>query len=215
MDIVITTKPGRYRDVRLKYALRSLEYMPSSRVFVVGEMGSGFSNVVHIDSDGNDFSKLIKAASWFDMSERMVWMPDNCVLLEEFPVYARFVAAGRLYRRADEEQAMINTIRHLLENDRDTRDYELAVPLTIMKRDLFKLDEELKGRREYCLRSLYCNTYPQPVFSISGVRIEQWSHYDDPKSAALFLEDTCYAHERCLQWLAKKLPNRSPYERAA
>lgn len=202
MDIVISTHPGRHQDLKMKYCLRGLGNIAYDNMILF----------VDFDHPTSDYSRILNVANRDSVSEKFIWMPDNCFLLAPF-VPARYINMGMLQRRPSEMEMMTNTIRFLMNRDQEAvlYDYELDMPMVFEKSKVLQMASEME-RTDILPRSMYGNMFPEPFLRIDNPLIEQWSHYDDPKQAIIALSDTALEHPQCQRWLKRKLPEPSALE---
>lgn len=110
-----------------------------------------------------------------------------------------------LRRKGLEQEAMVNTLRWLMEAGVGTKDYEVPVPRTFSKHLLSKTLEMMEGKPSMLLNTLHFNNYgfvPEPLpESMGDVVLDQWTWNHVPPGPVVTLTETCYMHKDCINWI--------------
>lgn len=217
MDIIILHPQGPHAELRLQFALRSLDHIEHENVYIVGEKPAipvTAVSLVPLSGPRREAEVFSAIANIPGLSDQFIVMPDRCVVMERF-VPLRYVNVGNLPRGEGDADRMRSTLNHLLRADLPTHDYELCMPMVFGKGAMMLLLENISSRSDMMIRTLYCNTYAKRHIRIKNPLIERWSHFDDPQLSVFALSDQCYEHIMCGRWLKRNLRDRSRYEEEA
>lgn len=213
MDLVITTSSGYWSEERLRYCLRAAEKnLKFNNLFVVGKVPKWLTNYNPIVAEyDTDLLLLAGICTIEDLAEGFVHINDH-LFLNAPATLTRKVNLGFMPKGEKEVASMSNTIRFLLENDRPTFDYELLFPVLYEKSKITELFNAVQMFRNYSMRTLYCNYFPQEHEREPNPIREQWSHSDDPQESIVVLGDTALYHPQCKKWLSRVFARPSLYE---
>jgi len=223
MDLIILASPTyRQRDTAFRACLRGAEkFLPHDRLFVCGlgpkDSIQWLHNATVTYGRKAPLSDLAYLAELMvqipDLSDQFIVMDDHTVLRSDFPLEEMDVCNAGRVRIKRENDSVVKAISYLLEDNRQTIDYETELPVVLDKRLLTKLLLNLP-HTDFSLRMIYKNIYPEGLaLKILHPHIDQWTHSMDPKAPWLHFDDVALEHEMCLKWLERQLPEKSKYER--
>lgn len=176
MDIVYPCKIDTTNDTEeLRYSLRSLENIPHTNVFIVGEKPAWVKNVIHIPIDqsltkSENVARNIRAAVHCEsLSDEFILMNDDMFIMKkinQLPVrHLGFMdAVIRQYEeRYPESSQYITKMKKLYAlllslGYARPLSYEAHIPMAFNKRDTARIMEEGNGPI-YQLRTYYGNTH--------------------------------------------------------
>lgn len=231
-DIVFPVRPGE-RNEELRYALRSLRFLPHGRVWIAGHRPSWVKGVEYIktyqrgNKHVNALNNLLLAAQQDGVAESFVLWNDDMYLLEpidQVPVKHRGTIAD--YLAAKRHQGVSSYVRGVRETGRilnhlgfaDPLCYELHIPMPMRKRTLmeaFRIGTAagVPGTRVLQMRTLYGNLagiggeYAEDVKVFTKV-----GSYEQGELPFLSTSDGSWGRHPVTQDLMKLLSEPGPYE---
>lgn len=106
-----------------------------------------------------------------------------------------------LKRKGAETDAMVASLRHLMENGCPTFDYEIQVPHIFNKALLKSRLEELSELPFQHVHTTYFNRLNVEPILMDSPLIEQWLWHHVPPGPVTTLGPECFDHKDCQRWL--------------
>jgi hypothetical protein len=230
-DIVIPVRRGE-RNEELRYALRSLSFVPHGKVWIAGHMPSWVQNCGHIPTHQNgskhqnSTKNLIKACQHDEVAEDFVLWSDDIFLLqkiEQVPVLHMGTLGDFIYRRT----SMLGTsayIRGVLATCEilcelgieESLCYELHVPVSMTKSGMLEVfyaatAEGMPRTTALQVRSLFCN-----YFHVGGEPAidSKVMYITDTWTPGLYLSssDKIFGHHPVTKTMMQLFAEPGPYE---
>lgn len=223
MDVVYPYKRTA-DDFELRYSLRSLVNLPHGRVIVAGDKPRIASDVLEwvgvvpqSDRFKSSTANLLAAAEEGGLSDRFVVMHDDIFVLTTWSFrhenrgtideyLARAEASGGYRRRAERTRDILRA-----HGIAEPLFFGLHTPTVYDRRLLIDLAREFAGKG--CLfRTIYHNLHPAPSERHDDVKVRRWGERvpDD----ILSVSDAVGATPAFREWIGRRFPQPSPYERS-
>lgn len=224
MDLILLASPNyRQRDLGLRSCLRGIDKsIKIDRLFYAGELRPEWCSdevrQLRVPEYDQSASEIVRLKQLFlaapDLSDQVFVMDDHTFLRSLFfGDDICIVNASALKRDAKNTELMVHTINYLLNDERDTCDYETGLPVVIDKELLLKLADRVRSR-PVLLRTTYLNIFKQPhVLQVKGTVLEQWSQDLKPTVPWLNLDDVALEHPQCQKWLRKNFDEKCRFEK--
>lgn len=223
MDLIILCSSGyRHRDLGLRSCLRGIEKnLPHDRLFLAGckvpEWCSEkvLSTYPALSPEMGDIEHLVELfTTYSDLSDQVIVMDDHTFLRTPFvDEDVCIVNASVLKRSGEHVDRMVDTINYLLNDERESMDYETGLPVVIDKALLMKLAARVPSK-DLFLRTTYLNIFKQPhVLQVKGTVLDQWSQDLNPSAPWLNLSELALEHPQCQKWLRRNFDEKSSFEK--
>ena len=189
MDIVYLVKNNEENDSRdLRYSLRSLQNLPETRVFLVGEKPEWAQNVIHIPvaqtktKKENVAMNLSAAIHSAEISENFILMNDDFFIMKPIPEIPRLNfgimkdvinSYDARYPQGSDYISRMKKLHQLLlsQGFEQPLSYELHVPMQMNKKAIIRLQQERAGSPLYQFRTYYGNHTHAGGESVDDVKI--------------------------------------------
>jgi hypothetical protein len=144
----------QYRDVELKYALRSIDKFIGGEVWVIGDKTPFKVNHIPSNNEGfgkeyRIFKKLMKAFELFD--EFIMWNDDHFMLQPSDIKYWHMGDIKKIRQRGEYGLAVKNTIEAGCE-----KYYDIHTPIIYERERFYETVKSQDWRKQYVIKSLYC-----------------------------------------------------------
>ncbi len=195
MDIIfIEQSPPRHRELS-----QEVSQLTHQRHF-----GEGNSVWLHGVNNARDLIGALRAALRdADLEDNFIISRDTTFITSPFdPSQAHYALSSLwLSRKGLETDAMVNTLRHLLESGFATFDYEIAVPHVFNKGLLLSCLEEMGDDPLKHVHTMYFNRHGFGAVPMQDPKMDVWVWNKVPPGPVVTLTDTCFSHPDCINWL--------------
>jgi hypothetical protein len=211
------------KGLELKYALRSIEkYLTGwGKVILIGERPEWFMGTTywHWDvaalKETSIHGKMIIAAAIDESDDEniLMWHDDHYLLqplnVNDFKQWYSSSLAYEITRPHGPryQKALTNT----LDRFPNERYFDCHTPIIFNKKNL----QQLNWDKEYCLKSLYCNSFPDESEYMEDLKIDTYMSKEEIKKkieGRLFLSTGC-VHDPMIEVLNELFPDKSKFEK--
>lgn len=226
LDVVYCLK-NQPNGEELRYSLRSLKNLPHRNVWIYGGCPVWAQNIRHVPmlqpytKWRNTAKMLFEISQNTEISKNFIWFNDDFFVLQPCEKLEywyendlgwrkkRTTRASGMYSLYGQQIALAE--KTLRENGKDTRNFELHLPIIFNR---YKLGNVCRKYPDVAIRrSMYCNEYGIKGVPKKDVKIAGVSGKIPPRSAFVSSSDGSFASGEVGKAIKKRFPERSTYEK--